>query len=291
MFLARDDAAGAMSADTQKAFEQLWPLQRTEAPAKGAWKWYSANLDPWEHTESSYFGASLATLALGLTPLEYQQRADIRERTTALASFLATSSERPLHDRLALLWAMSTLPSALTDAARTALVAEVFTKQQPDGGWTLVSLGPWMPHPDAPPASGSEAYATAFTAFVLGEAGIAPSHAGLSRALSWLKTASGFFDRGVACGVDEQAPACGIDGSALHAGRRDSVCRARAHRGRESLARRVCLRLARAREDPFPRRTWVARFVHIGRILGAISHEDVLHDKLNHPDSRPRLSR
>jgi hypothetical protein len=27
---------------------------------KGAWKWYAANLDPWEHSGSSYFGASLA---------------------------------------------------------------------------------------------------------------------------------------------------------------------------------------------------------------------------------------
>jgi hypothetical protein len=34
-----------MSEPTQKAFEQLWALQRTEPPAKGAWKWYSANLD------------------------------------------------------------------------------------------------------------------------------------------------------------------------------------------------------------------------------------------------------
>ena len=46
MFLAQQDARRAMSEPTQKAFEQLWALQRTEAPAKGAWKWYAANLDP-----------------------------------------------------------------------------------------------------------------------------------------------------------------------------------------------------------------------------------------------------
>ncbi len=187
MFLAREDSRAAMSADTQKAFEQVWTLQRTEAPAKGAWKWYTANLDPWEHPESSYFGASLAMLALGSTPADYQQRADVRERTTALASYLATSSERPLHDRVALLWATSTRPSALTDAARTSLIAEIFAKQQADGGWTLASLGPWMPHPDAPPAAGSDAYATAFTVFALGKAGVASSHPGLARGLSWLK--------------------------------------------------------------------------------------------------------
>jgi hypothetical protein len=188
MFLAREDARGAMSADTQEAFEQLWALQRTESPAKGAWKWYSANLDPWEHAESSYFGASLALLALGSAPADYQQSADVGERTQSLAGYLATSSERPLHDRLALLWASAKRPSALTAAERTALVADVFAKQQADGGWTLASLGPWTPHPDAPPASGSDAYATAFTAFVLGQSGIAASNPGLSRALSWLKS-------------------------------------------------------------------------------------------------------
>ena len=94
-----------MSEPTQKAFAQLWALQRTEAPAKGAWKWYAANLDPWEHSGSSYFGASLAMLALGATSADYQQRADTRERASALSDFLAASPDRPIHDRLGVLWA------------------------------------------------------------------------------------------------------------------------------------------------------------------------------------------
>ena len=188
MFLAGQDDRGVMSAHTQKAFDQLWALQRSEAPAKGAWKWYAANLDPWEHSESSYFGASLAMLALGLTPPEYQQRADTRERASALASYLAESSARPLHDRLALLWASSTRPSAAPEALRTSFLAEVFAKQQLDGGWTLESLGPWTPHPDAPPATGSDAFATSFATFALQRGGVSASHPGLSRALGWLRS-------------------------------------------------------------------------------------------------------
>jgi hypothetical protein len=188
MFLAREDEHHAMSEPTQKAFEQLWALQRTEAPAKGAWKWYAANLDPWEHSGSGYFGASLAMLALGSTPADYQQRADTRERVTAVSAYLAESSARPLHDRLTLLWTSSTRPSVLSDAQRASLVSEVFAKQQADGGWTLESLGPWTVHPDAAPATGSDAYATSYTAFVLGQAGVPPSHAGLSRALAWLRS-------------------------------------------------------------------------------------------------------
>jgi len=188
MFLARQDERRAMSEPTQKAFEQLWALQRIEAPAKGAWKWYAANLDPWEHSGSSYFGASLAMLALGSTPSDYQQRAETRERASAVSDYLAASADRPLHDRLGLLWAATTRPSVLSDAQRTSLVSEVFAKQQSDGGWTLESLGPWTVHPDVPPSTGSDAYATSYTAFVLGQAGVPPSHAGLSRALAWLRS-------------------------------------------------------------------------------------------------------
>lgn len=188
MFLARQDERQAMSESTQKAFEQLWTLQRTEAPAKGAWKWYAANLDPWEHAQSSYFGASLAMLALGSTPAEFQQRSDTRERVAAVSEYLADASGHPLHDRLALLWASSTRPSVLSDAQRASLVSEAFAKQQADGGWTLESLGPWTVHPDAPPATGSDAYATGFTAFVLGRAGVPATHAGMFRALAWLRS-------------------------------------------------------------------------------------------------------
>jgi squalene-hopene/tetraprenyl-beta-curcumene cyclase len=188
MFLAEQDDRRAMSPQTQKAFEQLWSLQQNDGPVKGAWKWYAANLDPWEHSGSSYFGASLAMLAFGSTPRDYQQRTDMRERAAAMAGYLAMSSQRPLHDRLALLWASSVSPSVLPETRRASLVAEVFTKQQADGGWTSASLGPWAPHPDAPPATGSDAYATSFTAFALGKAGIPVSHPGLSRALAWLRS-------------------------------------------------------------------------------------------------------
>jgi squalene-hopene/tetraprenyl-beta-curcumene cyclase len=188
LFLARVDDRGAMSAGTRKAFEQLWSLQLSEGPAKGAWKWYAANLDPWEHSGSSYFGASLAMLALGSTPADYQQRAEVRERASALETYLAAAATRPLHDRLALLWASSSRRSAVSEATRTALIDELFSKQQIDGGWTLESLGPWTAHPDALPLAGSDAYATGFAAFALGQGGVSGSHPGMSRALAWLRS-------------------------------------------------------------------------------------------------------
>ena len=81
------------------------------------------------------------------------------------------------------------MPALLPDASRRALLAETSTRQQPDGGWTLASLGPWMAHPDAPPSSGSHAYATAYTAFVLQRAGVPASHRRAdTRRSHWLRS-------------------------------------------------------------------------------------------------------
>jgi squalene-hopene/tetraprenyl-beta-curcumene cyclase len=189
MFFSRDDARAVMSSHTRQAFDRLWELQDREGPTKGAWQWYEAKLDPWENSESLYYGSALVALALGQTSDAYQKDAVVRERMGALSAYLANQPAPPrLHDRLATLWASSTMPSLLSGASRRALLDEVFARQQPDGGWTLAGLGPWMTHDDPPASPGSHAYATAFTAFVLQRAGIPASHAGLSKAIAWLRS-------------------------------------------------------------------------------------------------------
>jgi squalene-hopene/tetraprenyl-beta-curcumene cyclase len=189
MFLSRDDARAVMSSHTRQAFDRLWELQESDGPAKGGWPWYEAKLDPWENSESLYYGSALVALALGQTSDAYQNDAAVRARAAALTTYLTHQPSPPrLHDRLATLWASSTMPSLLPDASRRALLAEIFERQQPDGGWTLAGLGPWMAHDDPPPSIGSHAYATAFTAFVLQRAGVPTSHAGMGKALAWLRS-------------------------------------------------------------------------------------------------------
>jgi hypothetical protein len=180
LFLASQDGDASSS---RAAFNQLWTLQRNEALVHGAALWYSAGLDPWETPAASYYGSALAALALGSAPPDVRTAPEAQEHIRALQDFLRSDSkDRPLHSRLALLWASTKLPDLLAAPARRALIDEVVQKQQPDGGWTLESLGPWAAHPDAPASSGVNAYATAFTTYVLQQAGVAAP-----RALEWLQ--------------------------------------------------------------------------------------------------------
>src|SRR5262249_13025654 len=151
---------------------------------KGGWPWFSLELDPWEMPESAYYGASIAAIAIGNTPVNYRNRPDVKEHVSALVEYLQREREsQPLHNQAAVLWASSKLPGILSEAARKAIIAEILSKQQADGGWTIESLGPWAPHPQATPATGSNSYGTAFVSFALQQGGIQRTNVQLSRAL------------------------------------------------------------------------------------------------------------
>ena len=160
-----------------RAFERLWSLQRPD----GAWAWFNLDLNPWE-LDSDYFGATLAAMAVGKTE---SSAAGVRE----LRSYLKTElPKQELQNRLMLLWASTKMPDLLPVERKRELIAEVFKLQEPDGGWTLASLGPWQPHPAAIPSTGSDSYATAFITFAVQEGGVAARDARLARALQWLRS-------------------------------------------------------------------------------------------------------
>lgn len=190
LVLAMDDAPrGRLSAEGEKAFDRLWSQQVKSGPDKGAWLWSDFDLDPWETKDSAYYGAALGALATGLAPAGYQSRPEIQENLAALRAYLrAGQATQPLHNRLVLLWAASKLRDLLPDADKQAILDELWRKQEPDGGFALQSLGQWKKRESAPAAVGSNSYATALVAFSAGQAGVAPSQAGLSKALAWLRT-------------------------------------------------------------------------------------------------------
>jgi len=157
----------------EPALDRMWSLQLKDGKEKGAWNWFHLDLDPWETLESNFYGASLAALAVKQATPEHRERH--REQIALLAGYLRREqSGQPLHNRLMLLWSMA---EAVAD--RQALFKEVENKQQPDGGWSMESLGPWK-RPLR--SSGSDAYATAFATYVL-----LVSHRRSDKALDWLK--------------------------------------------------------------------------------------------------------
>ncbi len=190
LFLSQQDThKPTLSPDTSRAFDQLWAMQIRDGSNRGAWPWFSLELDPWEMPESAFYGASLAAMAVANTPAEYRNRPDVRERVTALREYLKREqASQPLHNRVAVLWASSTFPDVLSESERKAIISEVLKQQQPDGGWTIESLGKWAPHPNAPASSGSNGYATAFVAYVLQQSAGLRSNKQVGRALDWLKS-------------------------------------------------------------------------------------------------------
>lgn len=200
LLLAEQDApSGRLSKETEQAFDSLWPLQITSGPSQGAWAWNNTGRDPFSAPYGQYYGAALAALAIGVAPDGYQARPQIQKNLDALKKYLADQrNKQPLHNRLALVWASTRLKGALGDGDRKAIVTELIGKQQLDGGWTLESLGPWSPHPDAPHSEGSNPYATALAAFVLEITGLSTANPNVERALAWLRShqdaTSGFWE-------------------------------------------------------------------------------------------------
>ena len=198
LLLARADGPQAMSAATRQAFDRMWSAQNQVGPAKGGWPWFALDTDPFETTESSYYGAALAALAVAATPASYREMPDVKAHVDDLAAYLRSAEEgQPLHNRLMLLWVAGAIPHACPRAEGEKLLQEALAKQQPDGGWTMDSLGPWKQHPAAAVSPGSSAYATAVVALSFEQAGIPASSPGLAEALAWLRShqnPSGYWD-------------------------------------------------------------------------------------------------
>lgn len=189
LVLAMDDAKrGTLSPEGEKAFERMWSIQVKDGADKGAFQWSDFDLDPWETKDAAFYGASLAALATGMAPANYQARPEVQENIAALRTYLREGQQtQSLHNRMFLLWASSKLKGLLTPADQKAILTELWSKQEADGGWTVQSFGQWKKREAAVPAVGSNSYITALAAFATEQAGVQPSQANLSKALGWLR--------------------------------------------------------------------------------------------------------
>ncbi|MGH7970796.1 MAG: hypothetical protein ACREIC_18910 [Limisphaerales bacterium] len=126
---------------TRRALNELWAAQR----ADGAWNWLDTGMEPYESSDSVYYGAALAAIAVG-TAAGYEESAgqDVWGGIRKLRSYLnANYPEQNLYNKAWALLASTRLTGLLSHEQAVALAADLQRKQNTDGGWSLYMLGPW----------------------------------------------------------------------------------------------------------------------------------------------------
>jgi len=189
LILANYDARrghGMLTPATEKALGHLWEQQKES----GAWLWLDFGLNPWEK-DGAFYGASLAALAVGTAGKGYFDRPRLQPKVAALKHYLRTHvSGQPLHHRVVLLWASSSLSDVLAAEDRKTLIAEIAAAQEADGGWSLAKLGKtekgvWQSH-GVYPGGVSDGYATGLVVLALKRARVEATDPLLRKGLAWL---------------------------------------------------------------------------------------------------------
>jgi squalene-hopene/tetraprenyl-beta-curcumene cyclase len=182
------NAAGEKHLDAmaQAAFRAAWALQIQTGDRAGAWDWQVFHLAPWEAVESQYQGATFMALAVAWAPGHYRADPGIQANLRLLRSYLKREyASQPLLNRIVVLWASAKLPGLLSGKEKRELVETILKQQQPDGGWSLASLGTWTRSDHTPQKTGSDGYATGLITLAL-----AHTHARRARLMArdWLET-------------------------------------------------------------------------------------------------------
>ena len=205
ILLSYDASHGRPRAITRTALEEAWALQLPAGDDKGGWIWQDFHLSPWESSESSYQGAAMLMLELGTAPARASRTKDDASREALLQGYLRRHyAGQPLLNRLYVYWASATNLGLLDAAQRVALVAEIQSLQQPDGGWKLASFDSIDRVDKTAQPTESDGYATALVALAL-EANVPDrKDVSLRSALAWLNTHQGKDGRWQAASLNKQ---------------------------------------------------------------------------------------
>jgi squalene-hopene/tetraprenyl-beta-curcumene cyclase len=182
-----DAASGTLSPDSRTALENMWGEQLTSGDARGAFRWLQFHNSPWEG-DSQYYGATLAAIAVGSAPGNYQSDPAIQNNLKLLREYLVRQRDaQVLINRVMLLEASTKLPGLLTRAQKKAIIEEALSKQQADGGFSLSSfVGNWKRHDGTPLETKSDGYATGVVTLALLQAGMKAHQPQLQHGLTWL---------------------------------------------------------------------------------------------------------
>jgi squalene-hopene/tetraprenyl-beta-curcumene cyclase len=189
LVLARRDAEqGHLSDDGRTALANMWALQMKVGPQSGAWTWLNFGYEPWESPNSPYFGASMAAFAVGSAPDHYAATPEIQDNLNQLRGYFQKQFEHEsLHNRLVALWVSSVVPDLLTSDERQTAIDQAFALQQPDGGWSSASLGPYKRVDKTPNDTATDGYGTALAVLALESGGLNATDSRVARGLEWLR--------------------------------------------------------------------------------------------------------
>jgi squalene-hopene/tetraprenyl-beta-curcumene cyclase len=198
LVLACADAAQnrpALKGPLRQALDELWEEQQ----ADGKWEWLDFGNEPFESSDSPYYGAALAALAVGYATHEDGVSDGNSAALDKMRSYLKSNyAAQNLYNKSWMLLASSRLPGLLDRVQASALAADLQRQQNPDGGWSLYKLGPWTwskaGPTNSPPGkvdvallSESDGYATGFISYALRKVGWPATNSNLRRATAWLR--------------------------------------------------------------------------------------------------------
>jgi squalene-hopene/tetraprenyl-beta-curcumene cyclase len=202
LILANYDAQnGHLSDVTRAAFSNMWATQQTDGNGKGAWSWLQFGMEPFEASDSQYYGAALAAIAVGSAPENYRSGPEIQEKLGILRAYLNREYEsQSTINHAVLLWASMKLPGLIEADRQRAIIKEISDAQQSDGGWVLSSLAwprdrhlhslvrEWLRSDGTTQERKSDGYATGLMTYVLRQSGVGQDDPRLKRGWSWLAT-------------------------------------------------------------------------------------------------------
>jgi hypothetical protein len=187
--VTRDNERGLFGTDTRQAFAQMWALQIQTGDMKGGFPWLNFHLEPWESPSATYWGGTLAALAVARAPASYGSDPAVVPQIEELRTYMRGGlTGQSLYSRTLILIADSELHGIADPAQREAIVADLIAAQAPDGGWSLPALAPWQRVDKTPLPTTSDGYATAIVALALRESALPSASAALARARHWLIT-------------------------------------------------------------------------------------------------------
>ena len=200
LLASKDSEVGQLSDDSELAFRNMWRLQLTDGPNRGAWLWQQFWMRPWESNNAVYSGAAWAALAVGIAPDHYQDRSEIRGNMQLLRLYLTRDySRQSVLNQAYLLWASTKLHGLLSAKQQQDIVNEIFRQQRSDGGWRLATITwswknfgltsiseIWRRDDWTPQQKNSDGLATGLLVFVLREAGVSQNDARIAKGQDWL---------------------------------------------------------------------------------------------------------